>query len=447
MKKIEVHALQLKDGSKVAVIGGGPTGAFFSIFVLKMAKMIDLDLSVTIFDSKDFSKDGPAGCNRCGGIISELLVQTLAVEGISLPDSVVRRGIHSYRLHTPEGYVSITTPHYERTIATVSRGGGPKGLAGHDKESFDGFLMSQAIGEGALHEAIRIDTIGLKGDRPVLFSQGKELADFDLVVGAFGVNSTAGKMTEALGFGYQEPKVVTAAICELVMDADIVTERFGNSIHLFLLPDSELKFAALIPKGPYVTLCILGKELSSDQVAGFLENPVVKKVLPDPIKYSIPCRCLPKMNVAAPKVPCMDRVVMCGDAGSTRLFKDGLGAAYLMGKAAAKTAIFDGVGRAHFQASYLPVYKSIVHDNLFGKMLYLFIDIFRKQPFLTRAMLDVVHREQSDESRTRKTLSTILWDMFTGNERYKAVFTRALHPAMHLDLLAGIVKTMGRGQS
>jgi len=439
--------LQLQDGSKIAVIGGGPTGAFFSIFALKMAKMIDLDLSVTIFDSKDFSKDGPVGCNRCGGIISELLVQTLAVEGISLPDSVVRRGIHSYQLHTREGDVSITTPHYERTIATISRGGGPRGLSGQGKKSFDGFLLSQAIKEGAFYQASRIDNITLKGSRPLLFSQGIELGDFDLVVGAFGVNSTAAKMTEALGFGYQEPKVVTAAICELVMAPDIVEERFGNAIHLFLLPDKELKFAALIPKGPYVTLCILGKELSTDQVNGFLDNPIVRRVLPDIGDYSIQCRCLPKMNVAAPKVPFMDRFVLCGDAGSTRLFKDGLGAAYLMGKAAAKTAIFDGVSREHFHANYLPVYQSIVQDNLFGRMLYLFNDLFRKQPFLTRAMLDVVSREQSDERRKQKTLSTILWDMFTGNERYKTVFKRALSPAMHRDLLAGIVKTIGRGQA
>jgi flavin-dependent dehydrogenase len=439
--------VQLKDGSKVAVIGGGPTGAFFSIFALKMAKMIDLDLSVTIFDSKDFSKDGPVGCNRCGGIISELLVQTLAVEGISLPDSVVRRGIHSYQLHTLEGDVSITTPHYERTIATISRGGGPRGLSGEGKKSFDEFLMNQAIGEGAVHQATRIDNITLKGGKPALFSQENELAEFDLVVGAFGVNGNAAKMTEALGFGYQEPKVVTAAICELVMAPDILAERFGNAIHLFLLPDRELKFAALIPKGPYVTLCILGKELSTEQVNAFLENPIVKRVLPDPGEFSIQCRCLPKMNVAAPKVPFMDRLVMCGDAGSTRLFKDGLGAAYLMGKAAAKTAIFDGVGREHFQANYLPVYQGIVQDNLFGRILYLFIDLFRKQPFLTRAMLEVINGEQSDESPKQKTLSTILWDMFTGNERYKTVFKRALSPAMHRDLLAGIGKTIGRGRS
>ena len=56
-----------------------------------MAKMVGKELNITIFEPKDFTKDGPGGCNKCGGIISELLVQTLAVEGINLPDAVVRR--------------------------------------------------------------------------------------------------------------------------------------------------------------------------------------------------------------------------------------------------------------------------------------------------------------------------------------------------------------------
>jgi len=113
----------LDDGAHIAVIGGGPTGSFFSIFALKLARTLGINLAVSIYDPKDFSKTGPAGCNRCGGIISELLVQTLAVEGIVLPDSVVRKGISSYRLHTVEGSVSIETPLLEKTIATVSRGG------------------------------------------------------------------------------------------------------------------------------------------------------------------------------------------------------------------------------------------------------------------------------------------------------------------------------------
>lgn len=66
------------------------------------------------------------------------------------------------------------------------------------------------------------------------------------------------------------------------------------------------------------------------------------------------------MNVIASTIPFTDRVVICGDAGSTRLFKDGLGAAYIMGKAAAKTAVFHGVGKQDFQKGYHPVYKSII---------------------------------------------------------------------------------------
>ncbi len=41
--------LELKDGAKIAVLGGGPAGSFFSIFALKLAKQIgkDIDLIVT----------------------------------------------------------------------------------------------------------------------------------------------------------------------------------------------------------------------------------------------------------------------------------------------------------------------------------------------------------------------------------------------------------------
>jgi flavin-dependent dehydrogenase len=432
----------LDDGSKIAVIGGGPTGSFFSIFAFKMARMIDKDLSVTIFEPKDFTKDGPGGCNRCGGIISELLVQTLAVEGINLPDDVVRKGINSYILHTPYGEVSIATPDSEKTIATVYRGGGPKGMSANDMESFDHFLLSQAIEEGAVHKPLRIDRIEYKGDKPVLFSRDSELMEADLVVGAFGVNSTAARIFEDIGFGYKEPSTVTAGIVEMHMGEDIVSQYFGNSIHLFLLPDKNLKFAAMIPKGPYVTLCILGKNLTTDIVNDFISKPIVQNVLPKNHPYTIACRCLPKMNVGAPKKPFTNRIVMCGDAGSTRLFKDGLGAAYLMGKAAAKTAIFDGIGNEQFQKNYYPVYKSIIHDNYFGTLLYTVIDIYRSVSLMTQAMLKVVEKEQASPER-EKILSSILWDMFTGNARYKNVFFKSLKVRMHLDMWEGVFKSLG----
>jgi len=434
------HTLELKHGANIAVIGGGPTGSFFSIFALKMAKMIGKELNVTIFEPKEFTKDGPGGCNRCGGIISELLVQTLAVEGINLPESVIRKGINSYVLHTDRGDVNIDTPQLEKTIATVYRGGGPKGMIGQDKESFDNYLLNYAISEGAVHKQLRIDHIELR-ERPVLFSKDSEVMDADLVVGAFGVNSTAAKIFEGLGFGYKEPPTVTAAICEIRMGEEVVAEHFGNAIHLFLLPDSGIKFAAMVPKGPYISLCILGKDLSAQKVDDFIAKPVVQAVLPKNDAYHVECRCLPKMNVGAPKKPFADRLVMCGDAGSTRLFKDGLGAAYLMGKAAAKTAVFRGVGEDDFRKDYYPVYRNIVVDNFFGRYLYMITDIYRKNGILTKGLIETVRMEQNSGDAF-KPLSGMLWDMFTGNERYKRILPKALSLRMHLNLWEQLAKAV-----
>jgi flavin-dependent dehydrogenase len=423
----------LGNGANIAVIGGGPTGSFFSIFALKLAKMVDKELNVTIFEPKNFTKDGPGGCNRCGGIISELLVQNLAVEGINLPDSVVQRGIHSYRLHTTQGRVDIATPAFEKTIATVYRGGGPKGIIGADIESFDHFLLDLAVKEGAVHNPLKIDRIDYRNQKPVLYSQSQEVLESDLVVGAFGVNTKTTSIFEEIGFGYEKPRVITTAIAEISADKEILAEYFGNSIHLFLLPMKGVKFAAMIPKGSYVTLCILGTEMNIKKVDDFLSHPVVKGVLPEAHQYEIGCRCLPKMNVAAPRKPYADRVVICGDAGSTRLFKDGLGAAYLMGKAAAKTAVLQGVSKEHFRKDYYPVYKSIIVDNWYGKYLYGITDLYRKYSILTKGMIAVVEEEQKEPDNAKR-LSSILWDMFTGNERYKKIFGTAVSLPMHLDL-------------
>jgi flavin-dependent dehydrogenase len=429
----------LENGSEIAVIGGGPTGSFFSIFALKMAKMIGKELNVTIYEPKDFTKDGPLGCNRCGGVISELLVQTLAVEGINLPEKLVQRGINSYRLYTDQGNVFIETPSHEKTIATVYRGGGPKGIIGKDKESFDKFLLDLAVSEGAIHNPIKIDRIEYNNIRPVLYAKGQKIQEPDLAVGAIGVKSQTYKIFEDMGFGYRRPETVTAAIAEISMHRSAISEYFGNSVHLFLLPIKGVKFAAMIPKGTYITVCILGKDIVMDTINNFLDNRVVKSILPKTETYTINCRCLPKMNVGAPKIPFNHRVILCGDAGSTRLFKDGLGAAYIMGKAAAKTAVFHGVSKQHFQKEYYPVYRNIIIDNKFGKVLFAVTDAFKVHKVLNKSMFRVVQKEQLEPS-CPKILSSVLWDMFTGNELYKDIFRRAINFPLFFDMFKGCLR-------
>jgi hypothetical protein len=54
-----------------------------------------------------------------------------------------------------------------------------------------------------------------------------------------------------------------------------------------------------------------------------------------------------------------------------------------------------------------------------------------KTIFLTT---EVVKRESEDHMDGNKILSSILWDMFTGNERYKEVFNRAISPELILKM-------------
>ncbi len=434
----------LEDNSKIAVIGGGPSGTLFSIFALKMAKMVDKKLDLTIFEAKDFEKVGPGGCNRCGGVISDHLVQALAVEGINIPPDVVQRGIDSYVLHTQKGDVSIESPSAEKRIATVYRGGGPRGMQVRDRESFDNFLMKQAVAEGAKYEKLRIN--GLRNAaKPVVSAGGRDVMEADLVVGAFGVNSSTSKIFEEMGIGYKTPETTSAFITELELGEDTVTEYFGSSIHFFLIPvPKNIKFAALIPKGRYVTLCILGKNIDQQTVTDLLNSPTAKNVLPEECMNEKFCKCFPKLSLTTAKGAIADRVVVIGDAGSTRLFKDGIGASYLMGKAAAKTAVFHGVSKDHFTEHYMPVYKRTKVDNMYGRFIYLTTNSYKNISFLTEAMVNVVRKEQQNSDKEFARLSSMLWDTFTGNEAYKNIFIRGTNIWMHVKLGYEFVKAVIR---
>lgn len=436
----------LSDNARVAVIGGGPAGSLFSIFTLKMSRLVDKKIDITIFEPKDFTKDGPTGCNHCGGVISELLIQTLAVEGINIPPEVIQRGIDSYILHTERGDVFISSPAFEKRIATVYRGGGPKGMTEKDRKSFDDFLLKFAIQQGASHVPLKIDGITKKG-KPVLKSNGKDIMKADLVIGAFGINSSTWKMFEDSGFGYKRPTSTSAFISELELGSDMVSKNFGSSIHFFLLSrPKNIKFAALIPKGNYVTLCILGKDIRQQTVTELLDSSVARKLLPEDIMNRKFCKCFPKLMLKCARRPFADRIAVIGDAGSTRLFKDGLGACYTMGKAAAKTAVFHGVNRDHFAKHYYPVYKRTSRDNNFGKCLYLITDRFKNNRLLTESMVDVVRKEQERYVDSRR-LSSILWDMFTGNETYRNIFYRGMSAKMNGELGWAYAKSIMRSIS
>jgi len=443
-------AFSLEEGSRVAVIGGGPAGSFFSYFLLDMAERIGLKLHVDIYEPRDFDVPAPCGCNMCGGVIYESLVQSLAVEGINLPPSVVQRGIEFNMLHLDIGSALIQTPRHEKRIATTFRGPGPRDIRKTTGGSFDGYLLKSAIARGAHHIRERVEdvrwfteteTTESRSKLVQVKSQGRTFQTYELLAVTSGVNTAVLKIFRDLDFGYQPPKTTRLLVREYKLGEEVISRYVGSVFHAFLLDIPGLDYGAIIPKGDYVTVCLLSShgDLDAGAMETFLNDPAVKATMPPGFSSEkFACRCVPQINVMGSAQPFGDRIVFIGDSGVSRLYKDGIGAAYRAAKVAASTAIFQGVSVQDFKRHYQPFCRKLNFDNQIGKLLFRIISQIQKMPFARRAVLRMVSSEQQGMANATRGMSTLMWDMLTGGAPYREVLMRALHPAFWVRFLLNI---------
>lgn len=436
----------LADGSRIAVIGGGPAGSMFSYFLLTMAKHIGVEYEVDIYEPRHFRHMGPAGCNHCGGVVSEALVQRLATEGIVLDSSVVQRGLDSYTMHMDVGTVRIGTPLDEKRIATVFRGNGPRDSKITDLYSFDRYLLELAHDQGA-HVLRRLVTdLQRNDDSMTVRAADGHVADYDLVAVTTGVNSRFMEVLAASDGKIRRPPTATTFVCEFPLGDTAIREHLGSSMHVFMLDLPHLKFGALIPKGDYATLCLLGDRIDEQLVKAFLNSAEVKQCFPDALVPPNVCHCYPRMNAGTARPPFGDRLVMIGDCGTTRLLKDGIGTAYRTAKAAARTVLFHGVTAEDFRENYWPLCRSIEFDNYIGRGIFAFSTLIQKARFARRAVLRMTAMEQASDRR-HKRMSEILWDLFTGSGPFREVLLISMHPACVAGLLWNlIVSNLPRGR-
>lgn len=426
----------LQDGSRVAVVGGGPAGSFFSYFLLKMAEAINLELDVDIYEPRSFSRCGPSGCNHCGGIVSESLVQILAAEGINLPRNVVQRGIESYVVHMDVGDVTIASPAGEQRIAALYRGNGPRHGELAQLASFDGYLQDIATGLGARVVRELITGVEWKNGAPALQKADGRETEYDLVAVAAGVNSNFIRLLDDLPDDFEPPRTTRGYICEFRLGEQRMLEVLGKSVHVFLLSIPRFEFAAIIPKGEFATVVMVGDDLDQELVHAFLRDPVVQKCFPTETADCV-CSCSPLINLGARKRPYGDRIVMVGDSGITRLYKDGIGASYRTAKAAATTAIFQGVSREAFEQHFWPACKSIVNDNSVGKVMFATNTVFKHSRMTRRAMLRMAQKEQLRPG-AKPHMSSLLWNMFTGSAPYTEMFRGTFHPGFIAHLILNL---------
>jgi hypothetical protein len=263
-----------------------------------------------------------------------------------------------------------------------------------------------------------------------------------------GINSNLLRCLQTPRIGYRPPKTAMTYICEFLLDQETIHHYLGTSMHVFLLDLPRLEFAALIPKGEVVTMCLLGDDIDTKLVESFLNSAEVRQCFPPDLE-PLPrvCNCSPLINVAAAERPFGDRIVFLGDSGVTRLYKDGIGAAYRTAKAAAVTAVFQGIAADDFQKHFWPVCRGISADNSIGKFVFAFNQLFQKRRFSRRAILRMTAREQVGDAATRH-MSQVLWDLFTGSAPYREVLRNTMRPGfmVHLvwNLMLGMVPRLWR---
>ena len=384
--------IELYEGSSIAVIGGGPAGCFFTYYALEFAKRLDIHVNIDVYEAKSFYKIGSSGCNHCGGIISESLVQKLSVDGIILPDEIIQKSINSYTLHVEQGDAVIETPSHEHRIASVFRGCGPRGCMETSNRSFDNFLLELCRKKGAHVIFEKVSSIERQSDKISIKSKKEGIKKYDFVVGGVGLGKKSLKLFEDLCPDFKPPRITKTYISEFHLSKEDVNLYFGQSMHVFLLDIPQVTFGAMIPKEDYVTLVLLGKDINQEIVEQFISSPQVKGLFPENLvlKEAAPCKCYPFINVRHADHPYADRVALIGDSASSKLYKNGIGAAYLTGRAAAKAAFFAGVDKKSLKKVYMPVCQDIDKDNWVGKLIFLATRIIQKSAFLKKGLLHLV---------------------------------------------------------
>ena len=434
---------ELSSGSRICVIGGGPAGSFFTYFLIELAERVGVELQVDNLEAKNFLNVGPIGCNHCGGIVSESLVQLLSTEGITIPSNVVNRGIDSYVMHTDDRNVKIETPLQEKRIASVFRGSGPLGSKSTEWSSFDKFLQELCIKKGANVIIDKVVDVIYQDGKPVVKTKNGLEKEYDLVVAAMGLDNKSLSILKNANTKFQPPNTTKTYIREIHLGEKLVSEYFGNSMHVFLMDIPNLEFGALIPKGHYVTLVLLGKDIGKDLVQSFLASPQVIDCFPKDYDLSkVPCcQCYPKINTHTAKYMYGDRFVAIGDSATSKLYKNGIGAAYITAKAAATTAIFNGVSTDDFEKYYLPACRSLHFDNSIGKIVFLVTKLIKTNSWLKRGVVKTVIKEQK-KSGEKRGMSTVLWDTFTGSAAYKEIFLRSIKPSFLISLFWNTVTSL-----
>ncbi len=441
--------LKLRDGDRIAVIGGGPAGTFFSFLATRLAREQGLAISVTIFDGKDFEQTGPPGCNMCAGVISETLSEKLHAIGLDPPADRVQVEIENYLFNTEHYSLSLFRRRRRFPIYTVYRGNGPRDRITQQNVSFDDYLLDRCRDEGVaiMREMVRELILPENRSSPVIIRHGKANTLFEAawVVVACGLNTKFLQYLSNLGFGYRPPRMVHTVQAEIQLPEDFIRQRIGQSITTFALEGGHIRFAAFTPKKQHLTLSIVGKhDVEIRDLDAVLAHPRVKNdFLKGLSGHRGFCLCRPMIALTPARQVFTDRLTIIGDAAFSRYYKSGIESAFDTAQAAAECGFKTGVSTSEFRRQYMNRDMRVIkNSSYYGRTLYWFYDIIFHNQLMSAALVSLLHRRP--RSFSSRLMSSALWSMFTGNISYRTIILRLFHPRLQGRLILELGRVVMR---
>jgi flavin-dependent dehydrogenase len=413
----------LTDGSRVAIVGGGPGGTGCALALERSARALNRKLQITIIEGKQFR--GERHYNQCAGVLSPPLPALLETElAIPFPYDLCREEISSYVLHT------------DRERITLSENGQPS--IALRRIQFDAYMLDKARECGIDILPARAVDVEFHSDGVIIYTENTPVA-CDVIVGAFGLDEgTAAIFSHQTS--YRPPKYLVSIVTKY-HPGEKAMAAFGPAINAFLTAQRQIEFGAVTPKGNHLTINIAGQHVDIPAMEAFLASATVQRVLPNLAQARRNnSNDLTFFKGRFPRALAHgfygDRFVLVGDsAGLVRAFKGkGVTSAVQTGIRAAQTMLEAGISHRAFHSHYRQANQDIIGDLPYGRLM-------RRLTILASRykLLDPVIRA----AKTNPTLQEALFGAVSGHALYRDILLQMLRPGN----IAAVLREIAGGSS